>query len=882
MTQTAASMKWGSISRQAAILIALLCGACLVESLASVIGPPPPPRYRVDSLGGWNDRAPSLLSEPESAADLIGQSLGQVEYPITFRCGMNICSGTMRCSGQALPFSSADFQETSPNLTNRAYPIPGTRPVSYQTAQCTAGDAFGVCLANACLPAPVSQYTMFAVCEAADTVFRSNPARCECRQPFPFWSQEHGRCVRVIERFHRDRPRQQCGSGNPIYPLSGDKRQDESLPLGGRFGRLAILYDTQSKVPTTDGTLGLTALPATSLGGLWSTSLHRNLALQVNQYGEVSAVQAHRGGGRWIGFALANGQYTAAADVRDWLIQVGNGWRYYDMSANAIETYDSSGVLSRITTAAGDAFEFAYSTPSTSTAIAPVPGLLIAVQDTFGRTVQFAYESTPEADAGARLVRVIDSAGAASTIDYSGVNPMRLSWPDGSSRQFLYERADLPWALTGVVDELGSRMSRYGYDATGRATSTELAGGANRYSVTWSTPPSWHVMTSFDANTATLRRDHFMTAPQGVVVDTPQGTSISHGAVSINGAPFPATQSQPAGAGCPASSSATTYDVNGNTASKLDFNGVRTCFGNDLARNLETVRVEGLASEQACGPLMADAAVLPAGSRKTSTRWHSIWRLRSRVAEPGRMTTWVYNGQPDPFSANTVAWCAPATARLPDGQPIAVPCRQVEQATMDTDGTLGFAAVLDTSTEPRIQSWTYNAFGQVLTHDGPRTDVSDVSTFTYFESTTDTHTKGDLQRAVDAVGSTTTYSHYRPSGQWLQSIDPNGVVETRGYDHRHRLVSSTVAGQTTTYSYAPTGLLQRMTQPDGSYIGFEYDAAHRQKAVFDGLGNRIEYTLDNAGNLTAEHVKDPSGALRRQRAWLFDALGRVQRATGSD
>jgi hypothetical protein len=59
----------------------LLCGSGLVETLATVIGPPPPPRYRVDSLGGWNDRAPSLLSEPESAADLIGQSL--VCAPIT-------------------------------------------------------------------------------------------------------------------------------------------------------------------------------------------------------------------------------------------------------------------------------------------------------------------------------------------------------------------------------------------------------------------------------------------------------------------------------------------------------------------------------------------------------------------------------------------------------------------------------------------------------------------------------------------------------------------------------------------------------------------------------------------------------------------------------
>jgi hypothetical protein len=40
--------------------------------------------------------------------------------------------------------------------------------------------------------------------------------------------------------------------------------------------------------------------------------------------------------------------------------------------------------------------------------------------------------------------------------------------------------------------------------------------------------------------------------------------------------------------------------------------------------------------------------------------------------------------------------------------------------------------------------------------------------------------------------------------------------------------------------------------------------------------------LDNAGNRTAESVKDTSGALRRQVSRSIDALGRVQQTTGRE
>lgn len=63
-------------------------------------------------------------------------------------------------------------------------------------------------------------------------------------------------------------------------------------------------------------------------------------------------------------------------------------------------------------------------------------------------------------------------------------------------------------------------------------------------------------------------------------------------------------------------------------------------------------------------------------------------------------------------------------------------------------------------------------------------------------------------------------------------------------------------------------------------MGYAYDTAGRLKQVQDSAGNRIEYTLDAAGNRTTEDTKDPSGSLRRRITRVYDALNRVQSVTG--
>jgi YD repeat-containing protein len=122
------------------------------------------------------------------------------------------------------------------------------------------------------------------------------------------------------------------------------------------------------------------------------------------------------------------------------------------------------------------------------------------------------------------------------------------------------------------------------------------------------------------------------------------------------------------------------------------------------------------------------------------------------------------------------------------------------------------------------------------TVDGPRTDVGDVTRFTY-------DARGDLVSITNALGHLSEITAHDPHGRPLAIRDPNGTVTGLTYDARGRLVSRTVDGQPTPFHYDAAGSLLRATSPNGSSLQHAYDAAHRLIAMEDNLGNRIDYTL---------------------------------------
>ncbi|GAE49324.1 Rhs family protein [Xanthomonas arboricola pv. pruni str. MAFF 311562] len=76
--------------------------------------------------------------------------------------------------------------------------------------------------------------------------------------------------------------------------------------------------------------------------------------------------------------------------------------------------------------------------------------------------------------------------------------------------------------------------------------------------------------------------------------------------------------------------------------------------------------------------------------------------------------------------------------------------------------------------------------------------------------------------------------------------------------------------------YWPTGLVKRITQPDGSYATFVYDQAQRLTDVTDTLGNTLHYVLDDAGNRLEEQTKDAQGTLKRSLSRIYNQLGQLK------
>jgi YD repeat-containing protein len=414
------------------------------------------------------------------------------------------------------------------------------------------------------------------------------------------------------------------------------------------------------------------------------------------------------------------------------------------------------------------------------------------------------------------------------------------------------------------VDESGIRFATWNYDFQGRATSSEHAVGVDKYSVTYQ-----------DAATTTI------TEPSLSSSDVQFGAMLGKARVF--------SRSQPAGSGCTASTREMDYDSNANVIRSDDFNGNRSCFAFDPGRNLETYRLDGLPKSKSCPADLA--AYVPSAAdalhpeRKTASRWHPDLPLVAARSEPLKITTWTYNGQAG-------ASCAPGSALLPDGKPIAVPCSRTEQATTDATGGAGFSA---TPTGPaRTWSYTYDTYGHVLTETSPALSPTDTlkhtTTYAYYTDTSFSggvgHAVGDLQKVTDPRGKVTRYTSYDQAGRLLSMTDANNTVTTmsywpRGWLHARTTTPVTGTPQTTTYDYWPTGLLKRATLPDGSALNYGYDAAHRLTDVTDAAGNTVHYTLDNAGNRTAEQVKDASGRLAASVARVYDALNRLQSVTGA-
>lgn len=653
--------------------------------------------------------------------------------------------------------------------------------------------------------------------------------------------------------------------GNPIDVLGKAKEQQEVDLAPSEASVLEVVrsYSSSGLALLVGADASLTTR---ILGPYWRHNYQRQLVLDPSN----NAVGIYGAYGDTIKFRKVSGSWTALGYQRGKLTenksgQTTIGWRYRAPDGT-FEDYDAAGTLLSISYLDGKRITFAYtdgtSGPNGAAALddpaTPVPaGLLRSALDAFGRSLLYDYSTK------GLLLQITPPDGRLVKYTFLNGNPRTVQYADAGIRTYLYTADDNfavgnPNLLMGIVDELGVRISYYTYDgATFTPTSTSGPGTIGAYAVSY---------------------------PGGVpqVVDPTQATR-SWTTTVANGIARVASESRPCSTPeCTGTVSQTSaYDPSGSLGERRDFTGVATCYVNDQTRKLELVRVEGVAKTSTCATYTPDNAALVAGVRKITTIWHPEQDIEVKRAEPGKVTSWIYNGQPDPFNGGALASCAPVDALLPDGKPIVVLCRKVEVATTDADGRLGTAAAAQGGVAPRQTTMTYNRQGQMLTLKGPRTDIDDTTTYVYFIDTSASHTLGDPSQVTNAVGQVVRYLQYDAGGRLLQATDANGVATVNAYDLRGRLLTSTVGGLTTTNAYDLAGQLKSATAPSGAARVMTYDAAHRLTANGDAGGNTTKYVLDDAGNRIQEQTLDAGGNVLRTITRRFDSFGRVQVVTGA-
>jgi YD repeat-containing protein len=173
-------------------------------------------------------------------------------------------------------------------------------------------------------------------------------------------------------------------------------------------------------------------------------------------------------------------------------------------------------------------------------------------------------------------------------------------------------------------------------------------------------------------------------------------------------------------------------------------------------------------------------------------------------------------------------------------------------------------------------SYTYNANGQVLIIDGPRTDVSDVTAFTYYPNEADQGlSRGQLQKITNSLGQQTLYADYNVWGRPETVTDINEISTTFIFNAVGRVKSFQRNGHTTVYDYDLIGNLLSVTLGSGQVISYNYTAAGFLETITDNVGNYIRYAYDSEGNRVREEIHDAAGELKKYTDFGYDEYNRL-------
>lgn len=351
--------------------------------------------------------------------------------------------------------------------------------------------------------------------------------------------------------------------GNPINLATGNKYQEE-LDYSGktRFPLDFIRYYN-------------------SATGQWTHTFGESLSIGTE------SVQIEFADGRQSLFSISQGKYIGEPSELGILEKSNDRYTYKSPRGNTLE-FDAAGVLIK------------ESGPWGSVTLTYAESKVEAISNS-GTVLKISI------DAGEKL-KLLKAPGL--DLDYSYDKEGRLVAVNKAyqnkrtSRLYSYEATGQKMLLTGIADERGVKYAIWTYDATGRAVSSEHAGGAGRTTIKYQDDGS-------------------------VEVQNELGRITSYKFLLVNGMRLVQSIEGEPSANCPLANTRYTYTNRGKIASSEDAKGYRTTYAYD-SYGLEVLRTEAEGTSLA---------------RVVKTDWDHNLLLPIKVSTGNQATLYSYDGQ---------------------------------------------------------------------------------------------------------------------------------------------------------------------------------------------------------------------------------------------
>ncbi len=429
---------------------------------------------------------------------------------------------------------------------------------------------------------------------------------------------------------HCDKP--ECPVGNPIYPSSGMKVQQEIDLLGSsQFGfSVTRTYTHKPKPPnqTQVSALGywnfdleqrrLAVGSDHSAGSFWHDvttedcerlkihRVHCKAHTDLTNVIHYRTLRAFRpDGGEWV----FKSELDPLGEPTSW------SSRHFP-AARVVTQRNENGKISGWSLTLHDGSTEFYSPGGDLQSIKPVLGLPTSVSrfiDTDGVTkVTQVMRGTQSLrfykDSQEKVIKIVTANNQEIKYEYLPNTHLisRVVLPDNTDKKYFYENVQFPMALTSIQNELGIRYAFWEYDDFGRAFSSKHAGDVEKtlldYSYIYDTTPKVTVTNALGKKTSYF-----------------YSTDSFRNVIRVEGQPTP---------NCAGANQNYTYTPEGWVASKTDWKGIKTTFSYNT-QGQEINRIEAFGTQQA---------------RTTATEWHPTLRLKAKVTEHNKETTYTYDG----------------------------------------------------------------------------------------------------------------------------------------------------------------------------------------------------------------------------------------------